>query len=70
MALGRKLKKQEVDKDLLQEIYHLKNEWTKIKDIIERSVEPSEIGLFELKVAEAKYFYLLREARYRGISAR
>ncbi|GAA5416598.1 hypothetical protein Pryu01_01635 [Paraliobacillus ryukyuensis] len=70
MPFRKKIKKQHVDQNLLQEIFRLKNEWMKIKDIIDRSVEPSEFGLYELKVAEAKYFYLLREARHRGVSAR
>lgn len=70
MAFGYKLKKQDVEKQLLEEIFRLKDEWMQIKDIIERSVEPSETGLYDLKVAETKYFYLLREARHRKISAR
>ncbi|WP_182201645.1 YaaL family protein [Paraliobacillus salinarum] len=70
MSMVKKYKKQEVDKRLLQDIFRIKNELAKIQDIIEISFEPSEIGLYELKIAEAKYFYLLREARHRGVSAR
>lgn len=70
MAFGNKIKQKDIDNRLLDEIFRLKDEWTQIKEIIEKSVEPSEIGLYDLKVAEMKYFYLLREARKRNISAR
>ncbi|MFB1051677.1 YaaL family protein [Paraliobacillus sp. JSM ZJ581] len=70
MSMRKKVKRQEVNKRLLQDIFRIKNELAKIQDIIEISIEPSEIGLYELKIAEAKYFYLLREARHRGVSAR
>lgn len=70
MGFGKKMKKKEVDERLLQEIYRLKDEWMRLKEIIEKSVEPSETGQYDLKLAEVKYFYLLREARHRGISAR
>lgn len=70
MAFGYKIKQKDVDNRLLEEIFRLKDEWTQIKVIIEKSVEPSETGLYDLKVAETKYFYLLREARHRKLSAR
>jgi len=70
MAFGKKNKKKQVDEILLQKIFHLKDEWMRLKEIIEKSVEPSVTGLYDLKLAEIKYFYLLREARNRGISAK
>ncbi|GGM43090.1 hypothetical protein GCM10011351_31300 [Paraliobacillus quinghaiensis] len=70
MAFGKKNKRKQVDERLLQEIYLLKDEWMRLREIIEKSVEPSVTGLYDLKVAEIKYFYLLREARSRGISAK
>ncbi|MBM7572482.1 YaaL family protein [Aquibacillus albus] len=63
-------KKKQVDQQLLDEILLLKQEWMNLKSILERSLEPSETGLFDLAVAETKYFYLLREARIRKISAK
>ncbi|MDL4839139.1 YaaL family protein [Aquibacillus sp. LR5S19] len=69
MLSSKKIKKNEVDKQLLDDIFKLKNEWMNLKSIIERSFEPSEIGLYDLSIAEAKYFFLLREARHRKISA-
>ncbi|SDM39417.1 YaaL family protein [Sediminibacillus halophilus] len=69
MIGGKKIKKSQVDEQLLDDIFKSKEEWKSIKSIIERSVEPSEHGVYELMVAEAKYFYLLREARIRKVSA-
>ncbi|WP_067840329.1 YaaL family protein [Amphibacillus sediminis] len=68
--MGFRKKRKVVEDALLEEILRLQSEWVKLKGIIERSVEPSEIGQFDLMIAEAKYFYLLREARYRNINAR
>jgi hypothetical protein len=69
MFLKKKRKKEILDQELLHAIYQFKNEWTNLEDIMERSIEPSERGRFDLAVAKAKYFYLIREAKYRRISA-
>ncbi|WP_186576830.1 YaaL family protein [Aquibacillus kalidii] len=69
MFSSKKLSRKVVDEQLLNDIYKLKDEWMSLKSIIERSVEPSEIGLYDLSVAQSKYFFLLREARNRNLSA-
>ncbi len=51
------------------DIKKLKHDWETLENIIEHSIEPSEEGLLDLSLAKAKYFYLLREARYRKINA-
>ncbi|SDC66698.1 Protein of unknown function [Pelagirhabdus alkalitolerans] len=66
---NRKKKKRELEQQLLTDIFKLQKDWMHIKTIIEKSVEPSDEGLYELKVAQAKYFYLLGEARRLGIHA-
>ncbi|MYL50646.1 DUF2508 family protein [Halobacillus litoralis] len=67
---GRKKKvKKEMDRELLLHIKELKREWETLNTIIEQSIEPSDDGLNDLAVVKAKYFYLLREARFRGINA-
>ncbi|MBM7552268.1 YaaL family protein [Thalassobacillus pellis] len=65
----RKKIKKEMDQQLLADIYYLKQEWTHLRNIIDHSVEPTEEGLRDVALAEAKYFYLLREARHRQLSA-
>ncbi|QAS52761.1 YaaL family protein [Halobacillus litoralis] len=68
--LGRKKGiKKEMDKELLMNIKKMKYEWETLNAIIEQSIEPSEEGLKDLALVKAKYFYLLREARFREINA-
>lgn len=67
-AKGKKIKK-EMDQELLTNLKKYKSEWESLNRIIERSIEPSDEGLQDLAVVKAKYFYLLREARQRGINA-
>lgn len=68
--LGRKKRvKKQMDQQLLQQMRKLKQEWESLNNIINQSIEPSEQGLQELALVKAKYFYLLREARHRGVNA-
>jgi hypothetical protein len=60
--------KKEFDKQLLSELENLKDEWMKQKALVEKSVEPSSQILVDLKIAEAKYFFLIREAKRRRTS--
>jgi hypothetical protein len=56
------------DQQLLKSLDELKSLWMHQKDIVERSVEPSEEVLYKLKLAEAKYFFLLKEAKKRNVT--
>lgn len=62
MLSKRKKKKEELK--LLADALRLQQERTRLKKIIDQSIEPSEAGRIDLIVAEMKYFYVLREARY------
>jgi hypothetical protein len=62
-----KLRK-EFNEKLLTTLEVNKNEWMKQKEIINKCVEPSEEVLSSLKIAEAKYFFLIREAKIRKVS--
>lgn len=64
-----KKKRKEKEAQLLQKIFQMQSEWTRLNKIMDQSIEPSESGYFDLKIAEAKYFYLLREARYYNLNA-
>lgn len=66
---SQKRKKKEIDKQILEEIFRLKKERMELNSILDRSVEASERVMHDLFVLEAKYFYLLREARHRKINA-
>ncbi|RCW64601.1 YaaL family protein [Saliterribacillus persicus] len=66
---SKKIKKDMLDQEILDTIFSLKKEWHELQFIMDRSVEPTEEGLHELAVVKAKYFFLLREARNRNLSA-
>ena len=55
------------DQQLIQNLLMMKKEWNRQKQLVDKSVEPSPQVLYELKVAEAKYFFLLKEAKVRKI---
>lgn len=60
--------KKEFDAQLLTTFVNVKSDWLKQTDLIEKSVDPSDEVLLSVKVARAKYLYLLREAKKRNIS--
>ncbi|MFL0492989.1 hypothetical protein CN931_23390 [Bacillus sp. AFS054943] len=61
-----KLRK-EYDDKLIVLLEKVKNEWLRQKKMVEQSVEPSQDVLCALKIAEAKYFFLLKEAKRRPV---
>jgi len=67
--MAKKIKKKDVDEQLLHALYASGEEWKQISSIVERSIEPSMDGQFREAVAQAKYLYLLREARRRNLNA-
>ncbi|GGE47327.1 hypothetical protein GCM10011391_27670 [Pullulanibacillus camelliae] len=61
---NRKAKlRQELDDHLVDVLTQCKNQWLSQKRIIEGSIEPSEEVLHQLRLSEAKYLFLLKEAR-------
>ncbi|WP_184322000.1 YaaL family protein [Geobacillus subterraneus] len=62
-----KLKRQ-FDEKLIAELQNARTEWLEQKQLIEKSVDPSLEVLSALQLAEAKYFFLLREAKHRRIT--
>jgi hypothetical protein len=60
--------KKQFDLKLIEQLQAVRDEWYEQKRLIEKSVEPSEEVLMTLNVAEAKYFFLMREAKYRRVS--
>ncbi|WP_223703586.1 YaaL family protein [Sutcliffiella deserti] len=61
-----RLKKQ-FDTKLMEATESCKSRWTKQKYLVEKSLEPSEEVICQLKMAEAKYLFLLREVRTRMV---
>ncbi|BBW98073.1 MULTISPECIES: YaaL family protein [Geobacillus] len=62
-----KLKRQ-FDEKLLAELQKARDEWLEQKQLIEKSVDPSPEVWSALQLAEAKYLFLLREAKHRRVT--
>jgi hypothetical protein len=60
--------RKEYDQLLVDDLLFMKDEWNRQKQLVDKSVEPSPEILYELKVAQSKYFFLLREAKKRNIT--
>ncbi|WP_163969243.1 YaaL family protein [Oceanobacillus halotolerans] len=65
----KKKKKQETDEQLLEAIFTTEQEWKQLEALLEKSIEPTIDGYNQVAIAQAKYMFLLREARHRKISA-
>lgn len=65
----KKIKKRDVDTQLLDAIISVEREWKQLQEIASRSVDPMDSSKQLEKLAQEKYLYLLREARHRKISA-
>ncbi|MBR0007814.1 MULTISPECIES: YaaL family protein [Bacillus] len=65
--LRKKTLRREFDEKLTEQLFKQKEEWNRQKKLVEKSLEPSAEVLYELKVAEAKYFFYLREAKQRNV---
>lgn len=55
--LRKKTLRREFDEKLTEQLFKQKEEWNRQKRLVEKSLEPSAEVLYELKVAEAKYFF-------------
>jgi len=55
--------RKEREERLLKLLMECKDRWLKQKHLVENSIEPSEEVLHQLRLAEAKYMFLLKEAR-------
>ncbi|MEF2293840.1 MULTISPECIES: DUF2508 family protein [Virgibacillus] len=67
--MAKKIKKRDVDRELLNTVKELELEWKQIESIVSRSVEFTLEGNYWERVARAKYMYLLKEARHRKLRA-
>lgn len=61
--------RRETDQKLWDALNTLKEDWMRNKLLVEKSIDPSVDLLNDLKTSEAKYFYLVREAKVRHLSA-
>ncbi|MBT2681110.1 YaaL family protein [Bacillus sp. ISL-35] len=66
----KKWLRKEFDQKLLGQLNSMKMNWNNQKLLVERSFDPSEEFITEAKIAEAKYFFLFKEAKHRKITIR
>ncbi len=66
----RKIKKREVDEEILNKIRQYQTNWNHINELMKNSLEPSESSLYDQAVSKSKYFFLLREARSRNLKGK
>ncbi|MFS0639059.1 YaaL family protein [Mesobacillus foraminis] len=64
----KKWLRKEFNEKLIAQLEQLKTERNHKKALVEKSFDPSEEFLAEAKLAEAKYFFLFKEAKERQIS--
>lgn len=64
-----KLKKK-YDEELMNQFLASKDEWSSQKRIFESAYSPTKEIEYGYKLAEAKYFWLLKEAKQRNLSMR
>ncbi|MDE3840507.1 DUF2508 domain-containing protein [Bacillus methanolicus] len=62
--------RKEFDQKLICQLEELKKQWENQKSLVEKSLDPSEDVICQAKLAEAKYFFLFKEAKQRKISIR
>jgi len=60
--------RREFDQQIITVLSNMRDEWKRRKNLVEKSVEPSEEILVDLKIVEAKYFFLIKEAKQRRIT--
>lgn len=65
----KKLRKQ-YDKQLIQLIDRVKKDWDRQKDMKRLSFEQNDELNYQTLLAKSKYVFLLREAKWRKISAK
>lgn len=62
--------RKEFDERLIQQLNGMKENWQNQKSLVEKSLDPSEDVICQAKLAEAKYFFLFKEAKQRNISVK
>lgn len=67
--MAKKIKKSDMDEQLLDSIFKLENEWKHISSLLEQSIDRPVHAVNREALAQANYLFLLREARHRKVSA-
>jgi len=68
MPVRRKKYRKLANEELLQAIFAAEKEWKYLRQIVDNSVEVMYETELHIKLAEAKYMMLLKEAKIRNIT--
>ncbi|MDQ0202236.1 YaaL family protein [Neobacillus ginsengisoli] len=60
--------RKEFDEKMLTQLNEYKADWQQQKLLLDKSFDPSEEVICQTKIAEVKYFFLLKEAKQRNIT--
>ncbi|ULT57104.1 YaaL family protein [Neobacillus drentensis] len=60
--------RKEYDEKLLAQLNRYKINWQQEKLLLEKSFDPSDEVICQTKIAEAKYIFLLKEAKQRNVT--
>jgi hypothetical protein len=60
--------RKEYDEKLIHQLEAIKHSRQQQKSLLEKCLEPSDEVIWEMKLVEAKYFFLLKEAKQRKVS--
>ncbi|MGG3471288.1 YaaL family protein [Neobacillus pocheonensis] len=60
--------RKEYDEKLLFQLNKFKELWQQEKLLLEKSFDPSDEVICQTKIAEAKYIFLLKEAKQRNVT--
>ena len=60
--------RKEFDEKLLTQLQEYKEHWQEKKQLLDKSFDPSEEAICQTKIAQAKYFFLLKKAKERDVS--
>jgi len=66
--MRRRKRQKEVDQQLLHAIFHIEAEWKRLRNIVDNGIETSVETRQHLLLVEAKYMFLIREAKRRKVS--
>jgi len=66
--MKRRKKQRETDRELLDSIFKIEAEWKKLRHIVDNGIDPMMETRQKLLLVEAKYMFLIREAKHRKVS--
>lgn len=62
--------RKEFDEKLIEQMHRLKESYHNQRDLMEKSFDPPQEAVIDAKLAEAKYFFLFKEAKKRNTIVR